>query len=42
MVHITHIKPGEVDAVMSQIAAQHPRHRIAPLQAGEVFSLPDE
>jgi cAMP phosphodiesterase len=40
-VHITHIKPGEVDAVMRQIAGQHPRHRIAPLQAGEIFSLPE-
>jgi cAMP phosphodiesterase len=41
MVHITHIKPGEVDAVMSQIAAQHPRHRIAPLQAGDLFEFPE-
>jgi len=41
-VHITHIKPGEVDAVMSQIAAQGPRHQIQALKTGEIFALPDD
>ncbi len=33
-VHITHIKPGEVEAVMGQIAALGSRHRIAALYSG--------
>ena len=40
-VHITHIKPGEVDAVMSEIAAQvGGRHRISALVSGQVMTLP--
>jgi len=38
-VHITHIKPGEVDAVMSEIGALSTAHRLAPLQAGQVLTL---
>ncbi|MBL8326054.1 MAG: 3',5'-cyclic-nucleotide phosphodiesterase [Rubrivivax sp.] len=40
-VYITHIKPGEVEAVMSQVAALGARHRIAALSTGLVLSLPD-
>ena len=36
-VFITHIKPGEVDAVMSEIGAQHSRHRISALVSGQVM-----
>jgi cAMP phosphodiesterase len=38
-VHITHIKPGEVEAVMTQIDAMPMRHRCAALQSGQVFRL---
>jgi ribonuclease BN (tRNA processing enzyme) len=38
-VHITHIKPGEVDAVMSQIAALGLPHRIHSMQSGQVSTL---
>ncbi len=38
-VHITHIKPGEVDAVMSEIAALDSRHRIRALASGDVMRL---
>lgn len=38
-VHITHIKPGEVAAVMAQIGALGSRHRIAALQSGQVMVL---
>ena len=38
-VHITHIKPGEVKAVMAQIAALGSRHRISALQSGLTLSL---
>jgi hypothetical protein len=41
-VHITHIKPGEVDAVMGQIAAHNTVHRIKALSTGKVFTLPEE
>jgi len=37
---ITHIKPGEVDAVMQEITAHHNPHRIRALVTGEVLSLP--
>jgi hypothetical protein len=37
---ITHIKPGEVCAVMSEIANHDSRHRIRALAAGEVLSIP--
>ncbi|MDO8418661.1 MAG: 3',5'-cyclic-nucleotide phosphodiesterase [Rubrivivax sp.] len=41
-VFITHIKPGEVDAVMSQIGAQvGGRHRISALTSGQVMVLAD-
>ena len=33
-VYITHIKPGEQDAVMAEIGRQHSRHRIHALAAG--------
>jgi ribonuclease BN (tRNA processing enzyme) len=36
---ITHIKPGEVDAVMSEIAAQNSQHRISALVSGQVIDL---
>jgi ribonuclease BN (tRNA processing enzyme) len=39
-VFITHIKPGEVDAVMSEIGAQSSRHRIQALVSGQVMALP--
>ncbi|MBL8289298.1 MAG: 3',5'-cyclic-nucleotide phosphodiesterase [Rubrivivax sp.] len=40
-VYITHIKPGEMDAVMSGVAALGSRHRIVALQTGQVVHLPD-
>jgi ribonuclease BN (tRNA processing enzyme) len=39
-VYITHIKPGEVDAVMSEIASQDSPHRICALTTGDVMRLP--
>ena len=36
-VYITHIKPGEVDAVMSEIAAHDSPHRIQALVSGQVM-----
>ena len=38
-VYITHIKPGEVDAVMSEIAALDDRHSVRALQAGQCIGL---
>ncbi len=38
-VYITHIKPGEVDAVMTEIAAQGTPHHIQALQTGQVMAL---
>ncbi len=38
-VHITHIKPGEVEAVMAQIEALGSRHRITPLASGQAMRL---
>jgi ribonuclease BN (tRNA processing enzyme) len=38
-VHITHIKPGEVDAVMTEIARLGTQHRIHALQAGHTMDL---
>ena len=38
-VHITHIKPGEMDAVMSEIARLDTRHRIHALETGQVMRL---
>ncbi len=40
-VFITHIKPGEVDAVMSEIGAHDSRHRIHALVTGQVMTLVD-
>jgi hypothetical protein len=37
---ITHIKPGEVDAVMQEITAHHSPQRIRALVTGETLSLP--
>jgi ribonuclease BN (tRNA processing enzyme) len=36
---ITHIKPGEVEAVMSEIAAQGSPHRVRALATGDVMTL---
>lgn len=36
-VYITHIKPGEVDAVMQEIAAQPTPHRISALHTGQLM-----
>jgi len=38
-VHITHIKPGEMDAVMSEIGRLGLPHRIKALEAGQVMYL---
>ena len=38
-VHITHIKPGETEAVMSEIGRLGTPHRISALQAGQVITL---
>lgn len=38
-VHITHIKPGEVDAVMAQIAQLGSPHRLHALKAGDTMLL---
>ncbi len=38
-VHITHIKPGELDAVMSEIGRLGTSHRIHALSAGQVMKL---
>ena len=38
-VHITHIKPGELDTVMSEIAALDQRHRVQALTVGQVLVL---
>ncbi len=40
-VYITHIKPGEVAAVMSEIGAHDSRHRIQALSTGLVMTIPD-
>ncbi len=38
-VHITHIKPGEMEAVMNEVARLQTPHRIAALSAGQVMQL---
>ena len=38
-VFITHIKPGEVDAVMSEIGAHASRHRISALVSGQLIAF---
>jgi len=38
-VHITHIKPGELDAVMTQIAALNLAHRVHALRSGDAIAL---
>ena len=38
-VHITHIKPGEVEAVMSEIGRLGTPHRIHALAAGQAMDL---
>ena len=40
-VYITHIKPGEVDTVMSEISALQSPHRIHALVTGQVMTLAD-
>ncbi len=39
-VHITHIKPGEVEAVMAEVGRLPTRHHLRALQAGQVLDLP--
>ena len=38
---ITHIKPGELEAVMAEIARQQTPHQIRPLVSGQVLVLPE-
>jgi len=38
-VHITHIKPGEIDAVMTEIGALPSGHRLSALQAGQIIHV---
>jgi ribonuclease BN (tRNA processing enzyme) len=38
-VYITHIKPGEVDAVMSEIGAHRSHHRISALVSGQKMQI---
>ena len=38
-VHITHIKPGEIHAVMDEVARLDSPHRISALEAGQVMRL---
>jgi len=38
-VHITHIKPGEIQAVMAEVGALATGHRISALQAGQTIEL---
>jgi len=40
-VHITHIKPGEMEAVMSEIASLGTRHKVQALVAGQTLTLGD-
>ena len=40
-VYITHIKPGEMDAVMSEIGRLGTPHRIHALEAGQLINLRD-
>ncbi len=39
LVHITHIKPGEVEAVMAQIEALQSPHRVAALESGQCMEF---
>jgi ribonuclease BN (tRNA processing enzyme) len=41
-VHITHIKPGEMEAVMTQIGRLGSPHRIHALAAGQAMHLPTQ
>jgi hypothetical protein len=38
-VHVNHIKPGEVEAVMQQIESQTMRHGASALHSGQMFNL---
>ncbi|MCW5633410.1 MAG: 3',5'-cyclic-nucleotide phosphodiesterase [Rubrivivax sp.] len=40
-VYITHIKPGEVEAVMAEIAALGDRHPVLALRSGQVLTFAD-
>ena len=39
-VHITHIKPGELDAVMSEVGNLATPHRLRALTAGQTIHVP--
>jgi ribonuclease BN (tRNA processing enzyme) len=39
-VYITHIKPGEVEAVMAEVAALSGHHRIHALGTGQILNVP--
>ena len=41
-VHITHIKPGEKEAVMDEIGKLNSRHRVSALEVGQVMELAAE
>ena len=41
-VHITHIKPGELEAVMAEIGRLDTPHRISALEAGTTMTLDAE
>ena len=38
-VYITHIKPGEIEAVMQAIHALDKRHSVTALRAGQLLQL---
>jgi len=38
-VHITHIKPGETEAVMSEVGKLASSHRIRALSAGQTMRV---
>jgi ribonuclease BN (tRNA processing enzyme) len=40
-VHLTHIKPGEREAVMAEVAELTTSHSITPLRNGQIFSFAD-
>lgn len=40
-VYVTHIKPGEMEAVMAEVSALGGRHRVTALQSGQVLTLAD-
>ncbi|MCL4696833.1 MAG: 3',5'-cyclic-nucleotide phosphodiesterase, partial [Burkholderiaceae bacterium] len=40
-VYITHIKPGETEAVMAEVSALNGVHRLSALRSGQVLTLAD-